>query len=119
MADAGLEVDIVNVFRPADEAPGIARDAARVGARVLWLQFGIESDEARAIAEADGLTVVMNRCLGVMHQLLGLGPGPHSDEWRRPRCPRRAGLRCAEHGDAAGSPRRRLPARVSPAGCSG
>jgi predicted CoA-binding protein len=80
---AGIHVDIVDVFRPADETPEIARQAVRVGADVLWLQLGIVSDEARRIAEAGGLDVVMNRCLGVMHQLVGLGPGPHSDAWRR------------------------------------
>ena len=84
VAAAGLDVDVVDVFRPPDEAPAIARQAVDLGARVLWLQRGIESDEAREIAEAGGLTVVMDRCLGVMHQFVGLGPGPHSDEWRRP-----------------------------------
>lgn len=83
VAAAGLDVDIVDVFRPPAEAPELARQAVALGARVFWLQFGIESDEAREIAEAGGLTVVMNRCLGVMHQIVGLGPGPHSDEWRR------------------------------------
>jgi uncharacterized protein len=39
-------VDVVDVFRPADEAPQIAREAVQVGARVLWLQLGIESEEA-------------------------------------------------------------------------
>lgn len=84
VAAAGLSVDVVDVFRPAGEAPELARQSVALGARVFWLQFGIESDEARVIAEAGGLTVVMNRCLGVMHQIVGLGPGPHSDAWRRP-----------------------------------
>jgi predicted CoA-binding protein len=83
VAAARIDVDVVDVFRPADEAPEIARLAVAIGARVLWLQRGIVSDEARAIAEAGGVDVVMNRCLGVMHQLVGLGPGPHSDAWRR------------------------------------
>jgi predicted CoA-binding protein len=47
-----------------------------MGANVLWLQLGIESDEARRLAEAAGLTVVMNRCMGATHAQLGLGPGP-------------------------------------------
>jgi predicted CoA-binding protein len=69
-------VDVVDVFRPADEAPKIARQAIDIGAKVLWLQEGIESQEAKRIAEAAGLTVVMNRCMGQTHAELGLGPGP-------------------------------------------
>jgi uncharacterized protein len=69
-------VDVVDVFRPAAEAPQVARDAVGVGAKVLWLQQGIVSDEARQVAEAAGLTVVMDRCLGDTHRELGLGPGP-------------------------------------------
>ncbi len=69
-------IDVVEVFRPADETPDIARAAAKAGAKVLWLQEGIRSDEARTIAEEAGLTVVMDRCMGVTHGQLGLGPGP-------------------------------------------
>lgn len=72
-----VPVDVVDVFRPSAETPDIARAAVRIGARVLWLQLGIESEEARAIGEAAGMTVVMNRCMGVTHRWLGLGPGPH------------------------------------------
>jgi uncharacterized protein len=68
-------VDVVDVFRPADEAPAIAEQAIEIGARVLWLQLGIASPEARRLAEAAGLTVVMNRCMGATHSQLGLGPG--------------------------------------------
>lgn len=52
----------------------IAREAIAIGAKVLWFQVGIVSEEARQIAEAAGLIVVMNRCMGVTHRLLGLGP---------------------------------------------
>jgi predicted CoA-binding protein len=76
LAEIDVPVDVVDVFRPAAEAPEIARQAAAIGAKVLWLQLGIESDEARRIAEAAGLTVVMNRCMGATHAQLGLGPGP-------------------------------------------
>ena len=58
-------VDVVEVFRPAAEAPQIAREAIKVGAKVLWLQLGIESQEAEQVAEAAGLTLVMDRCMGV------------------------------------------------------
>src|SRR6266849_3708349 len=78
LAEIDMPVDVVDVFRPAQEAPEIARQAIEVGAKVLWLQVGIVSEEARRIAEAAGLTVVMNRCMGETHGQLGLGPGPHA-----------------------------------------
>ena len=74
--EIGEKVDVVDVFRPSGEAPDIARQAVSIGARVLWLQLGIESEAAREIAEAGGLTVIMNRCMGATHRWLGLGPGP-------------------------------------------
>jgi uncharacterized protein len=76
LAEVDGPVDVVEVFRPAAEAPRIAREAVEVGAKVLWLQLGIESQEARRVAEAAGLTVVMDRCMGETHAELGLGPGP-------------------------------------------
>src|SRR2546421_8061155 len=76
LAQIDVPVDVVEVFRPAQETPEIARQAIAIGAKVLWLQLGIVSEEARQIAEAAGLTVVMNRCMGATHALLGLGPGP-------------------------------------------
>jgi uncharacterized protein len=76
LAEVDEPVDVVEVFRPADEAPEIAREAVKVGANVLWLQLGIESQEAKQVAEAAGLTVVMDRCMGATHGALGLGPGP-------------------------------------------
>ncbi len=75
LAEIDVPVDVVEVFRPAQEAPEIARQAVTIGAKVLWLQLGIVSEEARQIAEAAGLTVVMNRCMGATHGLLGLDPG--------------------------------------------
>ena len=76
LAEIDGPVDVVEVFRPATEALRIARDAVEVGAKVLWLQLGIVSQEAREVAEAAGLTVVMDRCMGETHGELGLGPGP-------------------------------------------
>ena len=76
LAEVDGPVDVVEVFRPAEEAPRIAREAVEVGAKVLWLQLGIVSQEARQVAEAAGLTVVMDRCMGETHGELGLGPGP-------------------------------------------
>ncbi len=68
-------VDIVDVFRkPADCAP-IAHDAVAIGAKVLWLQIGVVNDEARQIAEAGGLEVVMDHCVKIEYARLfgGLG----------------------------------------------
>ena len=49
----------------SEEAPGIAREAVRIGAKALWLQLGLKSEEARRVAEAAGLLYVENRCMGV------------------------------------------------------
>ena len=76
LTDIEEPVDVVDVFRPAEETPAIATDAVAIGAKVLWLQSGIESEEAERIGEAGGLTVVMDRCMGATHRQLGLGPGP-------------------------------------------
>jgi predicted CoA-binding protein len=67
---AGIDesIDLVQVFRPSEEAPEIARQAVAAGASALWLQLGIESDEAAAIAEEAGLTVVMNACMRAVHK---------------------------------------------------
>src|SRR5260370_290632 len=59
LAEIDVPVDVVDVFRPAEEAPEIARQAIAVGANVLWLQLGIESDEARRLAESAGVTGVL------------------------------------------------------------
>ena len=76
LGDIPEPVDVVDVFRPSEEAADIAHDAVAIGANVLWLQSGIYSDEAAAIARAEGLTVVMDMCMGATHGRLGLGPGP-------------------------------------------
>lgn len=60
-------VDIVDVFRRPEACPAHAREAVAAGARCLWLQLGIVSPEAAAIAAAGGLSVVMNRCTSIEH----------------------------------------------------
>lgn len=62
-----FKVDVVDVFRAPDAVPGIAREAVQIGARALWLQFGIISPEGAHIAEVGGVQVVMDRCLKVEH----------------------------------------------------
>lgn len=78
LSEVDRDVDVVQVFRPADEAPGIARKAVAIGAKVLWLQEGITSDEAREIAEDGGLEIVMDECMMVNHRRLVADEGPSS-----------------------------------------
>jgi predicted CoA-binding protein len=63
---------LVDVFRPAEQAPDIARQAVAAGATALWLQLHIASEEARRIAEDGGLLYVEDRCLIVEQRRLGL-----------------------------------------------
>jgi len=63
------KIDIVDVFRPAADAPEIARQAASIGARALWLQLDIKSDEARHIAEDAGMDYVEDECTAVIASL--------------------------------------------------
>jgi uncharacterized protein len=58
-----VEIDVVDVFRRADETPPVARDAVAVGAKVLWLQEGIVSQESYRIATDAGLEVIMGVCI--------------------------------------------------------
>jgi hypothetical protein len=67
LADVPVPLDIVNVFRAPDALPGIARDAVAVHAKALWCQFTVINEEGARIAEAGGLSVVMDRCLKVEH----------------------------------------------------
>jgi uncharacterized protein len=67
LRDIPFPVDVVDVFRRPAAVPEIAREAVEIGAKVLWLQFGVISEEGARIAEEGGLTVVMDRCLKVEH----------------------------------------------------
>ena len=67
LTDIPVPVDIVNVFRAPDALPGIARDAVAIGAKNLWCQFTVINIEGAGIAEAGGLSVVMDRCIKVEH----------------------------------------------------
>jgi uncharacterized protein len=58
-----IHVDVVDVFRRAEHTPEVARDAVAIGARMLWLQEGIVSDEAARIASEGGLEVIMGVCI--------------------------------------------------------
>ena len=76
LADVPEQVGLVDVFRPSPEAADVARQAVAAGATALWLQLGLVSDEARAIAEDAGLLYVEDRCLIIEQRRLGLeAPG--------------------------------------------
>jgi uncharacterized protein len=67
LTDVPCRVDIVNVFRAPDALPAIAEEAVAIGASTLWCQFTVINEEGGRIAEAGGLSVVMDRCLKVEH----------------------------------------------------
>jgi predicted CoA-binding protein len=60
-------IQIVDVFRPSDEVPELAREAVAIGAKVLWMQLGVVSPEGARIAREGGLEVVMDRCCKIEH----------------------------------------------------
>jgi predicted CoA-binding protein len=70
LGDIPEAIDIVDIFRRAEDTPPIAEEAVRVGAKVLWLQLGISNEDAAARATAGGLIVIMDRCIGrTLHEL--------------------------------------------------
>ena len=69
LAEVPEKIDLVDVFRPAADAPEIARQAVAVGAKALWLQLDIRSAEARRIAEDAGLDYVEDECTAVTSSL--------------------------------------------------
>lgn len=62
-----VDIDVVDIFRRADQVLPVARQAIAVGAKVLWMQQGIVNQEAERIAEQAGMLVIMDRCLKVDH----------------------------------------------------
>ncbi|HEY7285136.1 MAG TPA: CoA-binding protein [Vicinamibacterales bacterium] len=74
LTDITQPVDIVDVFRRAEDTPPIADEAIRIGAKALWLQAGISNDETASRAKTAGLTVVMNACIGATHSRLRIPP---------------------------------------------
>jgi uncharacterized protein len=74
LRDVPEKVDIVDVFRRAEETPPIADDAVAVGAKAIWLQSGISNDETARRAESGGIMAVMDACIGVEHSMLRIPP---------------------------------------------
>jgi predicted CoA-binding protein len=65
--EAGEQIEIVDVFRKAQDVPPIADEAIQIGARVLWLQLGIRNDEAGQKAQEADLEFVQDRCMKIEH----------------------------------------------------
>ena len=61
-------IDIVDIFRPSKETPGIANEAVKIGSKVLWLQYGIQNEEAKRIAENAKIQYVSNKCIKQEYQ---------------------------------------------------
>ena len=70
LSDVPMPVDIVDVFRRPEYTPSIADEAVKIGAKALWLQMGVENEDAARRAKAGGLTVVMDSCIGTTHAVL-------------------------------------------------
>lgn len=70
LMDVPEQVDMVQIFRPSEEAPPIAEKAIEIGAKYLWMQSGIINEDGGKAAEAAGLLVVMDMCARVCHRLL-------------------------------------------------
>ena len=71
LRDVPDRIDMVDIFRPSDEAAPIVEDAIAIGAKVVWMQLGIRNDEAASRAEAAGIEVIMNRCPKIEFGRLG------------------------------------------------
>jgi len=68
LEDVPEKIEIVNVFRRAEEVPPVVESAIRVGAKVIWMQLGIENDEAAEKARSAGLVVIEDACILVEHR---------------------------------------------------
>ena len=76
LEDISTPIDVVNVFRPSKEAPEIAEQTVKIGAKALWLQFGIQNTEAEKISKSAGITCIMNKCIKQEYQRLFLKSKP-------------------------------------------
>lgn len=73
LEDVPEKIDVVNIFRRAEDVPPVVESAIRVGAPVVWMQLGIENEEAAEKARAAGLAVVEDACILIEHRKRGLG----------------------------------------------
>ena len=76
LEDITIPIDVVNVFRPSKETPIFAEQTVKIGAKVLWLQFGIQNQKAQEIVESANITYIANRCIKQEYQRLFLKMSP-------------------------------------------
>ena len=74
--DINAQVDIVNVFRPSKEAPNIAKQAINIKAKTLWLQYGIENNDAKKLVQSMNINYIANKCIKQEYQKLFLKANP-------------------------------------------
>ena len=76
LEDIAIPIDVVNIFRPSKEAPIFAKQTVKIGAKVLWLQYGVQNQEAQGIVELANITYIANRCIKQEYQRLFLKVNP-------------------------------------------
>ena len=76
LEDISIPIDVINVFRPSNETPSIAKQAVKIKTKVLWLQYGIQNEEAEKIARLANITYIANKCIKQEYQRLFLKVNP-------------------------------------------
>ena len=76
LSDIKIPIDLIDVFRPSNEAVTIANEAIKTNAKTLWLQYGIENNEAKEIAEKKNINYIANKCIKQEYQKLFLKMSP-------------------------------------------
>ena len=74
--DIKIPIDIVDIFRPSKETPMIAEEAIKIGTKALWLQYGIQNDEVKKIANENNIIYISNKCIKQEYQKLFLKVSP-------------------------------------------
>ena len=70
------KIDIVDIFRPSKETPEFAKEAIKIGAKTLWLQYGIKHEETKKISEEGSIKYIENKCIKQEYQKLFLKSNP-------------------------------------------
>ena len=76
LEDINIPIDIVNVFRPSIETPLIAEQAIKIGAKAIWLQYGVQNKKTQEIAKSEKITYIANKCIKQEYQRLFLKMSP-------------------------------------------